>query len=166
MAAGMTLAACSSNSSGGTSSTPAVSSQPATSTAPSTPASGEPTTGSAAIAAITVNWVAFFNAKTPVSRRIALLQDGQLFASVIRSQAGSPLALLATARVSKVTLTGTDHATVTYDILAGGQVGLANQSGVAVYQDGTWKVGLASFCGLLKLENAGKSEGLPAGCHS
>ena len=37
---------------------------------------------------------------------------------------------------------------------------------MAVYQDGTWKVGLASFCGLLALENGGKTSGLPAACKS
>jgi hypothetical protein len=35
---------------------------------------------------------------------------------------------------------------------------------VAVLQGGTWKVGLASFCGLLTLENNGKTSGLPSVC--
>jgi hypothetical protein len=35
---------------------------------------------------------------------------------------------------------------------------------VAVLQGGTWKVGLASFCGLLTLENNGKTSGLPSLC--
>jgi hypothetical protein len=58
------------------------------------------------------------------------------------------------------------QAKVTYSILVGGQPALANQSGVAVYQDGTWKVGLASFCGLLALENGGKTSSLPAACQT
>jgi len=33
-----------------------------------------------------------------------------------------------------------------------------------VYQDGSWKVGESSFCGLLILENGGKTTGLPAAC--
>ncbi len=49
-----------------------------------------------------------------------------------------------------------------YDILVGGTPALKNQTGTAVYQNGTWKVGVASFCGLLTLENAGKTAGLPA----
>jgi hypothetical protein len=164
MAAGMT--ACSSGGgSTGSSPPPVVSSAPATSAPASAPPSGEPASGAGAIAAIKTNWVAFFDAKTPVAKRISLLQNGTLFASLIRAQASSPLALLATAKVSKVTLTGTSQAAVTYDILAGGQVGLSNQAGVAVYQDGTWKVGLASFCGLLRLENGGSSDKLPASCH-
>jgi hypothetical protein len=167
MAAGMSLAACSSGggSSSPTSSPTSATSQPASSApASSAPAGSEPASGAGALAAIKTNWIAFFNAKTPTARRIALLQDGSLFSAVIKAQAGSTLAQLATATVSKVTLTGTDQASVTYNILAGGQVALSNQSGVAVYQNGTWKVGLASFCGLLRIENLGKSKGLPSGC--
>ncbi|HXP18979.1 MAG TPA: hypothetical protein VN840_04945 [Streptosporangiaceae bacterium] len=167
MAAGMTLTACSSGgSSSPTSSASSASSQPAASSAPasSAPPGSEPATGAGALAAIKTNWIAFFNAKTPTARRIALLQNGPVFAAVIRAQAGSPLAQLATATVSKVTLTGTDQAGVIYNILASGQVALSDQPGVAVYQNGTWKVGLASFCGLLKIENLGKSKGLPSGC--
>ena len=70
------------------------------------------------------------------------------------------------AKVTKVTMVSPSQAKVTYSILIGGQPALSNQSGVAVYQDGTWKVGLASFCGLLALENGGKTSGLPAACKS
>jgi|ERR1022692_349797 hypothetical protein len=166
MAVGMTLTAC--GSSGSSSSpSPTITAVPTTSpasSAPSTGSSSEPSSGPAAIAAIKANWVAFFDAKTPTARRIALLQNGSAFASVIKAQATSTLAQLATAKVNSVSLTGTTQAGVIYSILAGGQVALAKQTGVAVYQDGTWKVGLVSFCGLLTLENAGKTAGLPAGC--
>ena len=57
-------------------------------------------------------------------------------------------------------------ATVTYDILVSGTPELKNQTGTAVLQGGTWKVGVTSFCGLLTLENAGKTSGLPAACKS
>jgi hypothetical protein len=158
---GSAVAGCSSSSS--TSSAPPTS--PATS-APSSsvPTSAEPSTGAGATQAIEANWAKFFNAKTPIPQRIALLQNGQEFASVIRAQAHSTLAEAATSKVTHVTLTGTSTAAVTYDILVGGKVGLGGQSGVAVYQNGVWKVGATSFCGLLKLENGGSSKGLPAGC--
>ena len=59
------------------------------------------------------------------------------------------------------------QAAVTYTILLDGQPpALTNQPGMAVYQDGTWKVGLASFCGLLSVENSGNTSGLPAACKS
>jgi hypothetical protein len=163
---GPALAGCSSNSS--TSSTPTTSStapSASASSSSSTPAnSSEPTSGSAAIQAIETNWTKFFNAKTPTPQRIALLENGQKFAPVIEAQAGSTLARLATAKVTHVTLTGTSQAAVTYNILVGGKTGLGGQPGVAVYQDGVWKVGDASFCGLLKLENGNSSKGLFAAC--
>jgi hypothetical protein len=101
-----------------------------------------------------------------VAKRVSLLQDGQTFASVIRSQAGSGLASSATAKVTKVTVVSPSQAKVTYNILLGGQPALSNQSGVAVKQGGTWKVVVASFCGLLAVENGGKTSGLPAACKS
>jgi hypothetical protein len=156
---GVGIAACGSSSNSGASSSPSASA-PATS-APATSASAAPS-GSAA-ATITANWEKFFNAKTPVAQRVALLQNGPVFASVIKAQAGSGLAATATAKVSKVTVTSSKQATVKYSILISGATALANQTGVAVYQGGTWKVGLASFCGLLTLENSGKT---PAVCKS
>jgi hypothetical protein len=160
------IAACSSSgnsSSSGASSSP--SSAPSSSaSAPATSAS--PVSSSGATAAITADWEAFFSPKTPVAKRVSLLQDGQTFASVIKSQAGSGLASSATAKVTKVTVVSPSQAKVTYTILLGGQPALSNQSGVAVKQGGTWKVGVASFCGLLAVENGGKTSGLPAACKS
>jgi hypothetical protein len=135
---------------------------PTTSSAPATSSPG----GSAAAATITTNWEAFFNAKTPDNQRVALLEDGSQFASIIHSQSGSGLAALATAKVTHVTVSSPTMATVSYEILISGTPELKNQTGVAVYQNGVWKVGVASFCGLLTIENAGKTSGLPAACTS
>jgi len=110
------------------------------------------------------NWTTFFDPKTPVDKRIALLENGQTFAPVIKSQAGSALASQASASVSKVAVTTPDQATVGYSILVGGQPVLPNQSGTAVYQDGMWKVGASSFCGLLTVESGGSAASLPAAC--
>jgi hypothetical protein len=163
------LAACSSSStssSSGASSSPssAPSSSASSSSAPVSSAS--PVSSSGAASTIAANWATFFNAKTPVAKRVSLLQDGQTFQSIIKSQAGSGLAASATAKVTKVTMVSSTQAKVTYSILIGGQSALAHQAGVAVLQGGTWKVGLASFCGLLTLENNGKTSGLPAACKS
>ena len=146
------LAACSS----GTSTTSA---PPAA--APSATSPGSSSTGAAS--AITTNWEAFFNPATPVAKRVSLLQDGQAFASVITAQAGSSLASQATAKVDKVTVTTPTQAKVIYTILLAGTPALKNQSGVAVNEGGTWKVGLKSFCGLLTLENGNTP---PAVCKS
>jgi hypothetical protein len=119
---------------------------------------------SSAQAQIKANWVAFFDPKTPVAKRISLLQDGQQFASIIQGQASSTLASQVSATVTKVTLVSPTQAKVTYTLLEGGKPVLSNQTGVAVLQNGVWKVGIASFCGLLALENGGKTSSLPAAC--
>jgi hypothetical protein len=156
------LAACSSGSS--TSSAP--SSSPSSSAA-AQPSSSSTSSGTAADAkAIAANWTAFFNPKTPVAQRVALLQDGSEFATIIKSQAGGGLAASATAKVTKVTVITSSQAAVVYSILLDGQPALSNQKGVAVNQDGTWKVGVSSFCGLLALENGGKTSSLPAACQA
>jgi hypothetical protein len=158
---GLAVTACSSSNTPSTkSSTPAHSATPT-----STPtSSGEPTSGSGAVAAIKANWATFFNAKTPNSHRIALLQNGSDFTAVINAQSKSLLAKEASSKATAVTLTGTTTAGVTYEILVSGSPVLKDQPGEAVYQDGVWKVGVVSFCGLLKLENSGKTSGLPAAC--
>lgn len=166
LSVGLALAGCSSGSSSSSAPKPpsAPSSSSSSSSAPPPSGSSEPASGNGAIAAIKTNWAKFFNAKTPTAQRIALLQNGSQFSSVINSQAGSPLALAATAKVTNVSLTGTTQAAVSYGIFLSGKSALPGQSGVAVYQDGVWKVGDTSFCGLLKLEAGGSSKGLPAGC--
>jgi hypothetical protein len=129
------------------------------------PAAASPASSSAA-SQITANWETFFSAKTPTSQRVSLLQDGSQFQSVISAQAGGGLASQASAKVVKVTVSSPTQATVKYDILLNGTPALSNQTGTAVYQDGTWKVGVTSFCGLLTLENGGKTSGLPAACQT
>jgi hypothetical protein len=163
LSVGVALAGCSSGSS--SSSPPKAPTAPSSSSsAPATGGSSEPPSGNGAISAIETNWAKFFSAKTPVSERIALLQNGSGFSSVINSQVGSPLATAATAKVTHVSLTGTNQAAVSYGIFLAGKSALPGQTGVAVYQDGVWKVGDTSFCSLLKLEAGGSTKGLPAGC--
>jgi len=125
-----------------------------------------PAAGGNAVTQITTNWEAFFSAKTPVSQRVGLLQDGSQFQSIISAQAGGGLASQASAKVTKVTVTSPTQATVKYNILLNGTPALTNQTGTAVLDNGTWKVGVTSFCGLLTLENSGKTTGLPAACQA
>jgi len=143
------LAAC-----GGSSPSSSGSKSPSTtSSAPSTAAS---------IAAITTNWEKFFSAKTPVATRQSLLENGSQFPSAALAPTG--LAAEASAKVLSVSDVTPADATVSYNILLGTSVALPNQTGQAVYQDGTWKVGTASFCGLLKLEAGNKTSSLPSVC--
>jgi len=136
------------------------SSSPSTTTPTKSTSSGMSTT--AAIAAITANWEEFFSAKTPVATRMSLLQYGSQFPSAALAATG--LAAEASAKVLKVTNVTATQATVTYDVLLGPTPALTNKVGTAVYEDGTWKVGVGSFCGLLSLETGGKN--LPSACSS
>jgi hypothetical protein len=154
------VAACGGGSTSSSSSAPGPSAGSSPTASPSASA-----TGGNAVAEITANWIAFFNPKTPMAKRVSLIENGQAFASAIQSSAAFPGASSASATVSKVTLTSATQASVIYSILLLGQPvpGLTNTKGVAVLQNGTWKVGDASFCVLLTLENGNKP---PAVCKS
>ena len=128
----------------------------------SAPASSAPASGNAA-AQITANWEKFFNSSTPLSQRVALLQNGSSFSSAIDSFSKLPLANGIGAKVTGVTVTSATMATVTYSIVSGSTTLLGGQSGTAVLQDGTWKVGDASLCNLFKLIPGGS---VPAACSS
>jgi hypothetical protein len=164
------LAACSSSSSTPAatsatsgSSTPYASS-PAATTAPSpTPSvSANPATEQT----IAANWTAFFNPKVSSAKRLGLLENGQQLATALKSLDNSPTSALTTAKVKSVTMISATQAKVTYDLLLSGKPVLTNQSGIAVLQDGTWKVGTATLCGLLALNAGGNTKSLPAACQS
>ena len=152
-ALGTSVAACGSSgsSSSSTPSTSASSTSASSSASPSAAASG-----GNAVAQITANWTAFFDPTTPLAKRISILQNGQVFSAAIQGSSRFPGASTASAKVTKVTVTSPTQAKVTYSILLAGTPVLPNQSGVAVLEGGTWKVGDASFCALLTLENSGK----------
>ncbi len=158
-AAGILLAGCGSSGS----------STPKTTPSPSTASPGGGAGSSGAAATIKADWEAFFSASTPLARRVALLQNGQLFQSLIAAQSKSTIASSAAAKVTSVSNVTSSQAAVTYSITLGGQSVLSGQKGVAVNEGGTWKVGDASFCGLLGLEKSSgfvKLSRLPAACTS
>lgn len=163
LALALTVAACSSGSttsaSTPASSAPAASSPAASSAAPSSPSAA----AGNAKTEITANWEAFFNGQTSAAKKISLLQNGEKFATIIKAQAGSGLASSAGAKVTAVVVNSATSATVSYDITLSGATALPNQTGTAVYENGTWKVGDVSFCQLLKLENAGSNPSVCSG---
>ena len=163
LALAATVAACSSSSS----TSAASSSAPASSSSASSPAAAPGSSGtgnSAAVAEITANWEKFFSSSTPVSQKVALLQNGSTFEGAIKAFASFPLASSLGAKVTNVTVNSATSATVTYNITtSSGSSLLPNQKGTAVYQDGVWKVGDASLCGLLKLVPGSSA---PAACSS
>jgi hypothetical protein len=157
----LTVAACSSSSS----STPASSSSSSAPATSSSAAVSSPSTGSssAAVAQITANWEKFFNSSTSATDKATLLQNGSKFAAAISEFVKLPLASGIGAKVTAVTVNSPTSATVTYAITSGGTALLSGQHGTAVYQDGTWKVGDASLCGLFKLIPGGT---VPSACSS
>jgi hypothetical protein len=125
----------------------------------STTSSPSPSTSPSvsATAAIKANWEKFFAGTTPAAQKIPLLENGQQFAQTIQAQAQSPLAKSTSAKVSSVKITTPSTASVKYSILLGTQVALADQTGQAVLQNGSWKVSAQSFQALLALEGAASS---------
>ena len=142
---------------------------PSASPTASAAAAAEPTSGPAAVAAITANWKTVFNGKAPLPRRLALVQDGPQVAAFVEAQAKTSFGAAAagsTATVASVTITSPSQATVHYEVLLLGTPLLKNQMGTAVYLNGIWKVAIASFCGLAYLEYPKGSPELPAVCRS
>jgi hypothetical protein len=95
----------------------------------------------------------FFSGRTPLSDRVAVLQDGSKFKPVIRAFASNPLAKNVNVTVSSVTLQGANKAQVVYTVKLG-EAALPKQTGTAVRQNGTWKVGDASLCKLVALQGS------------
>jgi len=95
---------------------------------------------------------------------VKLLQNGAALEAAIKTFANFPLASGIGAKVTNVTVTSPTKAAVTYNLTSSdGSALLSNQKGVAVYQDGTWKVGDQSLCGLFKLIPGAT---VPAACNS
>jgi hypothetical protein len=117
-------------------------------------------TTAAARAQIKSAYVKFFSGKTPVSDRVAVLQNGSRFKGLVTSFANNPLAKNVNVTVSSVTLEGGDNAKVVYTVKLGGAA-LPKQTGTAVRENGTWKVGYASLCKLVALQGS-----TPSACKS
>jgi hypothetical protein len=92
----------------------------------------------------------FFSGKTPVSDRVALLQNGSRFKGLVSTFASNPLAKNVSAKVSSVTIQSANKAKVAYVVSFAG-TSLPKQTGTAVRQNGRWKVGDASLCKLIAL---------------
>jgi hypothetical protein len=180
IAAILAATACSSNSSSSSTPPAATSSAAATPSAGSASgagsvsasagstgsASGAAGTSSGAGAQIKANWEKFFASSTPTSERVALLQNGSTFASVISSLSSNPLASGLSATVTSVTVTSSTMATVKYNLASAGATVQTGTTGTAVLEGGVWKVGDASFCGLLNEAGTLLNIKPPAACKS
>ena len=160
LALAATVAACSSSGSSATTSSSSSGATSGSAAAPSSPGGGN----SAAVAQITANWEKFFNSSTSASEKATLLQNGTTFEPVIQALINFPLASGLGAKVTSVTLKSATTATVKYNLTASGQALFTqDQTGTAVLQGGTWKVGDASLCNLFKLIPGGT---VPSACSS
>lgn len=116
--------------------------------------SSSSTTGDAAAKAqIKSAYEKFFSGQSSVSDRVAVLQNGPKFKSVVQGFASNPLAKNVRVTVSSVALQGANNANVVYTVKLG-SAGLPKQNGTAVRQNGTWKVGYASLCRLVALQGS------------
>ena len=116
--------------------------------------SSSSTTGDAAAKAqIKSAYEKFFSGQSAVSDRVAVLQNGPKFKSVVQGFASNPLAKNVRVTVSSVALQGANNANVVYTVKLG-SAGLPKQNGTAVRQNGTWKVGYASLCRLVALQGS------------
>ncbi|MFF3067284.1 hypothetical protein [Kitasatospora sp. NPDC057936] len=127
----------------------------ASGTAPADPA--------AAKAEVTANWEKFFDPATPIADKARLLQNGDVLLPVLQSFSQDPRVGQVQAKVSDVTFTDATDATVTYALSLQGTVVEPSASGQAVLDNGTWKVGRATLCGLLT-QAAGASGTPIPGC--
>jgi ABC-type glycerol-3-phosphate transport system substrate-binding protein len=101
-------------------------------------------------AQITSAYEKFFDGSTPVSDRVALLQNGPKFKSVIQEFQAFPGASQASATVKSVTLHGANNANVVFVVKVGG-TSLPQQTGTAVRESGKWKVGDEGLCNLIEI---------------
>ena len=95
-------------------------------------------------------YATLFSGKSSVPDRVAVLQNGPRFKALVTSFANNPLAKNVSATVSSVTLQGANNAKVVYTVKLGGSA-LPQQTGTAVKQNGTWKVGYLGLCKLVAL---------------
>lgn len=153
------LAACSDNSGGGSESTPPTPSVEKTTSAPAT----APADPAAATKEIKQNWAKFFDPKTPVKDKLAVLENGDRMALVLKAFGGDQRGGQVQAQVTKVDFTSPTKATVTYNLTLKGATALPNASGTSVEQNGTWKVSVNTLCALVAMSGNASASALP-GC--
>jgi hypothetical protein len=150
--ASILLAACGSSNPPSSSITTIPTATTAASSTTAATTTSAPSVNSAVSAAIITDWTKFFSGQTAAATKLALLQNGASFASIVNGQATSGLAQSAKAKVLTVTALTATSAHVHYTIYLGSTPALPNVLGEAIKQDGTWKVSDSSFCVLLNLE--------------
>lgn len=150
-------AGCGGGSSSGGGSTTTTAGGETTTTLPTAEATA-PADAAAAEAEVKTNWTTFFDYRTPLAKEYTLLQGGQALAPAVHKaqQEQKATQLKQLVKVKSVEFTSPTQATVHYSLYNGSKVLLQNSAGVAVLEDGTWKVSKITFCTLVELGNNGK----------
>ncbi len=155
LVAALFLSACGGGSSGGAPSSSGSPTGAATVTTRPTlaPAPTAPADTAAATKEISTNWTKFFASGTKVADAKDLLEQGNTLGPALRKaqQEDRQTGGSRSADVKSVEFTSPTQANVTYTLHIGTQELPA--SGVAVLEDGTWKVSKTTFCTLVELGN-------------
>ncbi|MDT0397014.1 MULTISPECIES: hypothetical protein [Streptomyces] len=109
------------------------------------------------------NWEKFFDPGTPVDEKKKLLQNGELLGPVLEVFSGDNRAGQVKAEVTEIAFTSPTEADVTFTLTLKGATALPDASGVAVDDDGTWKVSVKSLCALVQLSGDESPPDIP-GC--
>jgi hypothetical protein len=106
-------------------------------------------------AEITTNWEKFFDPSIPLTQKSGIVENYTQLKPILEAQSANPQAQQIKAKVQDVTLSGSDRATVRYDIIStqNNTPILPNASGESVKVSGKWAVSLKTFCALIKLAN-------------
>jgi hypothetical protein len=125
----------------------------------------QPSDPKAAEAEIKENWRTFFDPKTSLKDKQAVLENGERMAPVLQAFSGDERGGQVGAKVEKVAFTSPTEANVTYTLTLQGRTALPNASGTAVEQDDTWKVSVKTLCALVQLSRTGSATQSPIpGC--
>ncbi|CAL9412401.1 hypothetical protein SUDANB176_01692 [Streptomyces sp. enrichment culture] len=154
------LAACGDGGGGGGGDSPLPT--PPADRATSAPASA-PADRAAAEQEIRQNWEKFFDPRTSLDDKKALLENGAVMGPVLEAFGGDERIRQVGAKVTDVTFTSPTEADVKFALTLGGATVLPDASGTAVEQDGTWKVSAKSLCALVQLSGDGSAPAVP-GC--
>jgi hypothetical protein len=148
-----TAAACGGSSSGGT---PAASSPPSSAAPSASAPTNQPANASAAKAEITTNWAKFLSSDTSSTEAKTLLEKGDQLGPALKKATAEDKATGGnrSAKVTKITFTSPTQANVSYLLHAAGQT--LHAAGIAVLEDGVWKVSDITFCTLVVLGNGSR----------
>ncbi|WP_406001716.1 hypothetical protein [Streptomyces sp. NBC_00829] len=146
---------------GSTSATPTPSATASAEPSPSAsaPAGNGPADPAAAKAEIEKNWTTFFDPQASTDAKVSTLENGDQLRPLLAAFANDKNAAQTSVKVTDVQFTSPTEATVTYDLLVGGNPALPGSKGTAVYQDQTWKVSVKALCALVKLSGNAAAPG-------